>query len=134
MHQLYERAKLYAGLESQDRCQRLDTRLYFERQLLEVCKSYLAEKRAVQHVLSKRIERHIKELFVFVSQPGVPGDNNGAERSLRHLVTSRKISGGTRSPPGTETKMTLASVFGTWGAQGLNPFTHCLQLLRSPQP
>lgn len=134
VHGLYERAKLYAGLDSQDEHQSLETRLYFERQLLEVCKRYLGEKKAAGHVLSKRIERHIKELFVFVSQQGVPSDNNGAERSLRHLVTARKISGGTRSPAGTQTKMALASVFGTWGAQGLNPFTQCLQLLKSPQP
>ena len=32
-----------------------------------------------------RIERHIKELFVFVAEPDVPSDNNPAERSLRHL-------------------------------------------------
>jgi hypothetical protein len=134
VHDLYGRAKLYAGLESQDEHQRLNTRLYFEGQLLEVCKPYLGEKQAVQHVLAKRIERHIKELFVFVSESGVPSDNNGAERSLRHLVMARKISGGTRSPAGTKTKMALASMFGTWEAQGLNPFTQCLQLLKSPQP
>ena len=42
-------------------------------------------------------EPHIKELFVFVAEPEVPPDNNAAERSLRHLVVSRKVSGGTRS-------------------------------------
>ena len=40
-----------------------------------------------------------RELFVFVAHPEVPPDNNAAERSLRHLVVSRKISGGTRSNP-----------------------------------
>jgi hypothetical protein len=57
--------------------------------------------------------RHLDELFVFVAEPMVPPDNNGAERSLHHLVTSRKISGGTRSPQGTDTKMVLSSLFGT---------------------
>ena len=56
-----------------------------------------------------------------------------AERSLRHLVISRKVSGGTRSEQGTESKMTLASIFGTWRAQGLNPLAACRQLLTSPQ-
>lgn len=46
-----------------------------------------------------------------------------AERSLRHLVTSRKISGGTR--------MTLAS-FVTWRAEGRNPFLACRHLLTYP--
>ena len=63
------------------------------------------------------MEKHIKELFVFVAQPEVPPDNNAAERSRRHLVVSRKVSGGTRSEQGTDTKMTLASIFGTWRAQ-----------------
>ena len=63
------------------------------------------------------MEKHIKELFVFVAEPDVPADNNAAERSLRPLVVSRKISGGTRSEPGTDSKMTLASLFGTWAAR-----------------
>ena len=88
---------------------------------------------AVQGKLCRRIERHIKELFVFVAEPDVPADNNAAERSLRHLVISRKVSGGTRSERGTESKMTLASIFGTWRAQGLNPLAACRQLLVSPR-
>ena len=79
------------------------------------------------------MERFIKELFVFESDPAVPSDNNAAERSLRHLVTSRKISGFTRSGQGTDSKMTLASLFGTWRARGLNPLLECLRLLASPQ-
>ena len=34
---------------------------------------------------------------------------------------------------GTDSKMTLASLLGTWRVQGLNPLTACRQLLRSPQ-
>ena len=36
-----------------------------------------------------------------------------AELSLRHLVISRKVSGGIRPEQDTESKMTLASIFGT---------------------
>src|SRR5947209_8269973 len=57
--------------------------------------------------------------------------NNLAERSVRPLVIARKISGGTRSPKGSQTRMGLASLFGTWMAQGLNPFHQCLALLSS---
>jgi len=63
----------------------------------------------------------------------VPATNNAAERGLRHLVTSRTISGGTRSPAGTVTKMTLASLFGTWRLQGRNRLTVCRALLAQPQ-
>jgi transposase len=87
-----------------------------------------------QRRLSARIAKHLHELFVFVREPDVPPDNNEAERALRHLVTSRKISGGTRSPLGSETKMTLASLFGTWRRRGINPFHACRALLVSPQP
>lgn len=84
--------------------------------------------------LAKRLLRHQDELFVFVRQPGVPADNNLAERSLRPLVVSRKISGGTRSPEGSQTCMILSSLFQTWMAQGLNPLVECRQLLQCPFP
>ena len=107
--------------------------LALEERLLALCLPFLEDPLAVQAKLCRRIERHIKELFVFVSHPETPSDNNAAERSLRHLVISRKISGGTRSEPGSDSKMTLASLFGTWRAKGLNPFLECRQLLISPQ-
>jgi hypothetical protein len=47
------------------------------------------------------------------------------------LDVARKISGGTRSPEGSTVRMQLASLFGTWQARGLNPFTACLALLIS---
>jgi hypothetical protein len=86
-----------------------------------------------QRGLCQRIERHLADLFVFVEEPAVPPTNNAAERSLRHLVVSRKISGGTRSAAGSATKTTLATLFGTWRVQGLNPFTECRRLLTNPQ-
>ena len=112
-----------------------------EGHLLDVCRPYLpaegegqdgGEAGPAQRGLCQRIERYIKELFVFVAHPGVPSENNPAERSLRHLVVTRKISGGTRSEVGTDTKMTLATLCGTWRARGLNPYHACLDLLSSP--
>ena len=73
------------------------------------------------------------ELFTFVTEPGVPADNNAAERSLRHLVIQRKISGGTRSPEGTATLMVASTLFGTWQAQGRDPLQACRDLLTQPQ-
>ena len=80
--------------------------------MLARCRPFLDDPLAVQGKLCRRIERFIKELFVFVAEPAVPSDNDAAERSLRHLVTTRKISGGIRSEQGTGSKMALASVFG----------------------
>jgi hypothetical protein len=104
-----------------------------EDRLLALCVPFLQDRRAPQRRLCARIERHLSELFVFVAEPGVPPDNNAAERSLRHLVTCRKISGGTRSDQGTATKMALSSLFATWDRQGLDPLLQCRRLLTSPQ-
>ena len=57
--------------------------------------------------LCKRVENFLPELFVFVANPGVPAHNNLAERSVRPLVVARKISGGSRSPQGSKTRMGL---------------------------
>ena len=130
VHQLYVAAK---ACNHHEPWQRRVAQLAWERKLLAICRPFLSDPSAVQGKLCRRIEHFIKELFVFVAEPDVPSDNNPAERSRRHLVISRKISGGTRSEQGTERKMTLASTFGTWRAQGLNPLAPCRQLLVSPR-
>jgi transposase len=105
----------------------------FEQQLLAVCRPYVGTA-TPQHTLCERVERFLPELFVFVAVPGVPSHNNLAERSIRPLVVARKISGGSRSPKGSETRMGLASLFGTWIAQKLNPFHQCLAALTLESP
>jgi transposase len=82
--------------------------------------------------LAKRLLRHQDELFQFVLVPGLPADNNLAERSIRPLVIMRKISGGSRSAEGTKTRLTLASLLHTWAARNLNPFVECLAALQRP--
>ena len=82
--------------------------------------------------LAKRVLRHQDELFQFVLVPGLPADNNLAERSIRPLVIMRKISGGSRSAEGTKTRLTLASLLHTWAARNLNPFSECLTALQKP--
>jgi transposase len=130
LHQLFLDACAFTAPEREAR---RAARWGFEERALGLCAPYAEQAEAAQRRLSARVVRHIKELFVFVSEPEVPATNNAAERSLRHLVTSRKISGGTRSAAGTETKMALCSLFGTWRARGLNPLVACRQLLHSPQ-
>jgi transposase len=85
------------------------------------------------HALAKRLLRHQDELFQFVVREGVSADNNLAERAVRPLVVTRKISGGSRSPRGSATRMALASLFGTWQVRGLNPLDECVRLLSQPQ-
>ena len=85
------------------------------------------------NTLAKRVLRHQDELFQFLLVPGLPADNNLVERSLRPLVIMRKISGGSRSPEGTITRLTLASLLHTWAARGLNPYHQCLAALQQPR-
>ncbi|HEX6819233.1 MAG TPA: IS66 family transposase, partial [Ktedonobacterales bacterium] len=85
--------------------------------------------------LAWRVWHFAHELLTCVRQPGVvPCDNNAAERALRPLVIARKISGGSRSPRGSATRVTLCSLFATWTAQGHDPLLHCQQLLQGSLP
>ena len=131
VHRIYTQAKAF--IHPREKQRRLAQRR-LEEKLLACSRPYLQDPSAVHRKLCRRIETFIKELFVFVADPAVPADNNAAERSLRPLVISRKISGGTRSEQGTDSKMTLASLFGTWHANGLNPLLACREMLASPLP
>lgn len=130
LNTLYQQAKAFASPKDRER---VAAKVQFERRALAICAPYRENPAAAQRRLSARITRFIEELFVFVLYPEVPSHNNAAEQSLRHLVTSRKISGGTRSPTGTRTKMALSSLFGTWRARHLDPLVACRQMLGSPQ-
>jgi transposase len=101
----------------------------YREQVLALGRPFLAQPEAPARPLCQRIARFIGELFVFVTEPDVPPTNNLAERSLRPLVTRRKISGGSRSGAGAHATMTLASLFGTWQLQQHNPYAACRQLL-----
>jgi hypothetical protein len=135
---VYDRAVAYAGPDpswppaKQEAARRKQQRA-FEQELWQLCAPYAHTASPLQ-TLCNRVERFLPELFVFVARPEVPADNNLAERSVRPLVIARKISGGSRSPTGSQTRMALFSCFGTWAAQGLNPFLHCLALLSQQTP
>ena len=135
---IYERAKAYKGpstklAPSEQQGERVRRQREYEQELLKVCRPNLRKKR-VQSRLCERIERFLPELFVFVADPRVPSDNNAAERSVREVVVSRKISGGTRSAEGSETKSIMASLFGTWKLQGRDVYQCCLRLLAAENP
>jgi transposase len=131
VHAVYQRAT--AAPPAADAATRRRARQGCETVLGTLCAPYVGVAAAPQRVLCERITTHLAELFVFVEDPTVPSTNNAAERSLRHLVTARKISGGTRSPAGTATRMTLATLFGTWRLQGLDPLAACRALLAQSQ-
>lgn len=71
--------------------------------------------------LIKRLRRHQAELFTFLDQPGVPFDNNHAERAIRPAVIIRKNSQSNRSHRGADTQAVLMSVYRTLKQRGLPP-------------
>ena len=132
-HALFQQACAYG--QSHEQAKPKERRLaqqQLEQELLALCQPYLASDCA-QRVPCKRIEHFLLELFTLVADPRVPPDNNAAERSIHPLAVSRKISGGTRSEQGAQTRSVLATVFGAWIARRLCPFHTCWALLMPPQ-
>ena len=118
--------------ETVQRAQRVKLQQQWQQRLWSSCKPYLGSD-APMSVLCQRVERFLPELFTFVAEPRAKADNNAAERSLRPAVVSRKISGGTRSPEGSNTKSVLASLFGTWRLRGRNLYQALNSILAQPQ-
>ena len=118
--------------ETVQRAQRVKLQQQCQQRLWSICKPYLGSD-APMSVLCQRVECFLPELFTFVAEPRAKADNHAAERSLRPTVVSRKISGGTRSPEGSNTKSVLASLFGTWRLRGRNPYQALNSILAQPQ-
>ena len=138
VREVYDQARAWPGpepglLETAQRSQRVKQQQQYQRQLWAVCQPYLGSD-APMRVLCQRVERFLPEWFTFVAEPRASADNNAAERSLRPPVVSRKISGGTRSEQGSETKSILASLFGTWRLQKRNPYRALQSILSKPLP
>lgn len=63
--------------------------------------------------LAKRLRKHSHQLFTFLEQMDIESNNNCAERAIRPAVVTRKISGGNRSPVGTEALSIITSIIQT---------------------
>ncbi len=136
VREVYDRAQAYPGPDPRlpgvvQQAQRVKQQREYEQELGTLCQPHVKTS-APMRVLCQRVERFLPELFTFVAEPQAPADNNAAERSLRPPVVSRKISGGTRSEQGSETKSILASLFGTWRLQGRDPYQAVRRVLTAP--
>jgi transposase len=112
---------------------RVKFRQQLEMKLMAIAQPYLEDKSAPQRILAQRIEKHLGELFTFVAYPGCPSGNNAAERAIRPAVIARKVSGGTRSKNGSNTRTALMSVFGTWTLQGKDLLGACHNMIIESQ-
>ncbi len=132
VNDIYKAAKK-ASRRKVDDATRARMREALQQRLLWIAQPYLKDKAAAEHVLAKRICQYLLELFTFVEYPSVASSNNAAERAIRPAVIARKISGGTRSARGSQTKTRLMSVFGTWALQGKEPLAACTQMIIAAQ-
>ena len=65
-----------------------------------------------------------KELLVVLERTDIPLHNNGSETDIREYVKRRKVSGGTRSFSGQQSRDTFASVKKTCRKLGLSFYTY----------
>jgi transposase len=80
--------------------------------------------------LVKRLRRHRDDLFTFLDHPGVPSDNNHAEREIRPAVIIRKNSLCNRSENGANVQAILMSVYRTLKLRGLDPLETIVAALK----
>jgi transposase len=132
VHDIYKAAKK-ASRRRVNEPTRILLRNALQERLFAIAEPYLKDKDAPQHKLAKLICRYLPELFTFVEHPSVASSNNAAERAIRPAVIARKISGGTRSAKGSQTKTRLMSVFATWALQGKEPIAACAQMIVAAQ-
>lgn len=86
-------------------------------------------------VLRNRFQNYWDEIWYFLDHPGVPPDNSLAERSIRPIVTFRKMSGGSQSNRGAELTAMIHTVLDTCKKQGRNPLDFMVAaLLAHAQP
>jgi len=71
--------------------------------------------------LIKRLRRHRNDLFTFLDRPGVPFDNNLAERAIRPAVIIRKNSYANRSQRGADAQAVLMTIYRTLKQRGHDP-------------
>lgn len=131
VHKIYEEAKSYTGPNLQPGLQekaRIDKEAYFKQKLKRLCEPYI-KTQTLQVKLAARGIKFLSELFTFIRYESINPDNNMAECAVRKTVIKRKISFGTRSVKGSETRSILGSLFGTWRLQNLNPFEEMRTIL-----
>jgi transposase len=80
--------------------------------------------------IKQSLAQNVQKYFTCLTQPGIPADNNKAERGLRHIVLKRKISYGSKSQKGADTMSILCStLLSAWWNKPTNFFAAYNQML-----
>jgi transposase len=84
--------------------------------------------------LLKHLGKESGHLFTFLERPDVEATNWKGEQAIRPAVVNRKSWGGNFTWAGADTQEVLSSVLATARAQGKDPISVLVPLLRSPTP
>lgn len=103
-----------------------------EKELLSISKMDVPKGRP--QTLRKRIVKYHEEMMPFVKTPGVEWHNNRAERHLRPLVVSRKMSFGSDTPEGADRTCVLHSIIETCRLQNIRPVDVLREKMVKGQP
>ena len=81
--------------------------------------------------LTKRLRRHVDQLFTFLDYDHVAFEDNFAERQIRPAVILRKNSQSNRSKQGAATQAVLMSVYRTLRLRSLDPTKTIAEALKT---
>ncbi len=97
-----------------DRAERMKAAEIFRTEIADLCMPNANDPKKLATLKATFLEK--TELYLFcIREPDIPMTNNKAERSIRPLVTKRKISFGSKTQKGADVMSILLSVcFSTW--------------------
>ena len=94
--------------------------------------------RSYRDAANRRLAHHLQRerpyLFTYLYCPGLPANNNAAERALRPLVVARKNWGGNRTEKGARAQVVRTSLLQTAKQQRKNPLDLLIELLVGNDP
>lgn len=102
---------------------------------------YIIEMRALAQIngdepeklrkIKAGLERNAEKYFTCLNKPGIPADNNKAERGLRHVALKRKNCYGSKSQKGADTMSILhTTLLSAWWKRPANFFVAYEEMLR----
>jgi len=92
----------------------------YEKRLLQLAIVNKEDPEKLENIKTS-LKKNKDKYFTCLTKPGIPADNNKAERSLRHLVLKRKKSFGSKTQKGAETMAILYStVLSKWWSKPKN--------------
>lgn len=96
--------------------------------LIVACVQTAAQHPGIQKI-QDLFRQNAHRLYQWARHPSIPAENNRAERELRPLVIARKISFGSQSEQGLQTREVLMSLLHTLAKRSEDPFEKFTQAL-----